>query len=113
MARRTRKRRTVKCKNVTICGKKRKLCWSKKGKIVSNRPVGRAAKKSTKRRKKASSRKKMTGGWKRVSRAAAVHKSGKKKGRLKKGCKFVKGDGALCRKGRSTTKRKRRATGSR
>jgi hypothetical protein len=32
---------------------------------------------------------------KRVSRAAAVHKSGAKKGKLKKGCKFVKG-GAVC-----------------
>lgn len=42
---------------------------------------------------------------KRVSRSAAVHKSGAKKGKLKKGCKFVKG-GAVC--GLTTKKAKKR-----
>lgn len=58
------------------------------------------------RRKKSRKKKAAKGRWKRVSRKAAVRKSGKKKGKLKKGCKFVKGDGAMCRTGRATKKRK-------
>lgn len=56
-----------------------------------------------KRRRKKSTAK---GKWKRVSRKAATHQSGKKKGRLKPGCKFIKGDGAMCRSGSSSTKKR-------
>ncbi len=51
--RKTRKRRTRKCKVVTVCGRRRRLCWSAKGKIVSNTPAGRGGRrrKSTKKRK--------------------------------------------------------------
>lgn len=38
----------------------------------------------------------MARGCKRVSRANAVRKSGKKKGKLKEGCRYIKGDGAMC-----------------
>lgn len=59
----------------------------------------------------------------RVSRAKAVYKSGPKKGKLKPGCRFIKGDGADCKKvGKKTTKkrgkgrkrkgRKRKVTGA-
>jgi hypothetical protein len=44
---------------------------------------------------------------KRVSRAAAVHKSGSKKGKLKKGCKFTK-TGAICGLNGITKKAKKR-----
>lgn len=56
----------------------------------------------------------------RVSRKKAVYQSGPKKGRLKPGCKYIKGDGAECKstskkssrkKGGSRTK-KRKATGA-
>jgi hypothetical protein len=45
---------------------------------------------------------------KRVSRAAAVHKSGSKKGKLKKGCKFTKNGGAVCGLNGITKKAKKR-----
>jgi hypothetical protein len=59
-------------------------------------------------------------GCKRVSRKKARFASGKKKGKLKPGCRYLKGDGAQCcppgstKKGRKTgrKKRKRRATGA-
>jgi hypothetical protein len=44
----------------------------------------------------------------RVSRAAAQKRGKGGRKVLKKGCKYAKGDGALCRKGTSTTKRKGR-----
>ncbi|HMO94951.1 MAG TPA: hypothetical protein PKD27_02455 [Tepidiformaceae bacterium] len=62
-----------------------------------------------KKRKKKS--KKSAGGWKRVPRSAATHSSGKKKGRLKKGCKFTKG-GAMCRGTSGGTKKRRKKSGS-
>ncbi len=54
MARRRTRKRTRKCKIVTVCGKRRRLCWSKKGKIVSNTPAGggRRRRKSTKKRRR-------------------------------------------------------------
>jgi hypothetical protein len=45
-------------------------------------------------------------GCKKVSRAAAVRKSGPKKGRLSPGCRFLKGNGARCCKPGSSTKKK-------
>jgi len=44
---------------------------------------------------------------KRVSRAAAVHKSGPKKGKLKKNCKFTR-TGAICGLNSTTKKAKKR-----
>lgn len=40
-----------------------------------------------------------------VARSKAVHQSGPKKGKLKKGCKFTKSGGAVCTK---ATKRRRK-----
>lgn len=47
-----RKGRSVKCKNVTVQKKRRKLCWDKHGKLVSNKPVGRKKAKGKNGRKK-------------------------------------------------------------
>lgn len=49
-----RKRRAAKCKNVTICGKRRKLCFDSKGRITSNKPAGSGGK----RRKSSGAKKK-------------------------------------------------------
>ena len=46
---RSRKRRAAKCKVVTVCGKRRKLCWDKKGKITSNTPKSGGRRKSRKK----------------------------------------------------------------
>lgn len=32
-----RRRKAARCKVVRVCGKRRKICWGRKGKIVSNR----------------------------------------------------------------------------
>ena len=54
MATRRRKRRTHRkaahCKNVRVNGKTRKMCWSAKGKLVSNKPAHRRAKRRRARR---------------------------------------------------------------
>jgi hypothetical protein len=51
---RKRKGRKSRCKVVTVCGKRRRICWGKKG-ITSNKPAsGGTRKKST---RKASKRK--------------------------------------------------------
>ncbi len=107
-----------KCKIVTVHGRRRKLCWNDCGAIIRNTPAsggsgkGRKRKvKSTKRRRKVgvTPRKRRTStarrksstsvkrSWVVVSRSKAIYKSGPKKGRLKKGCKFA-GDKALCEK---------------
>jgi hypothetical protein len=33
------------CKTLTVCGRRRKICFSAKGKITSNKPVGKARRK--------------------------------------------------------------------
>lgn len=88
-----KKKSSAKCKLVTVCGKRRKICRDAKGRIKSNRPASGSASKSTKRRSSSASK----GKWVKTSRANAVRKSGKNKGRLKAGCKFTK-TGAACRK---------------
>lgn len=52
-------------------------------------------------------RAKKTGSWRRVSRKAATKRGKGGRRVLKKGCKYVKGDGALCRgaAAKRTTKR--------
>ena len=60
-----------------------------------------------KRRRKKAKRKPAKG--RRVSRAAAQVKSGPKKGKLKPGCRYLKGDGAMC--SGSTRKRKTKRKG--
>lgn len=44
----------------------------------------------------------------RVSRKKATYQSGKKKGKLKPGCRFIKGDGADCKSTKGKLKRKSR-----
>lgn len=101
MARRKRRKSTKRksgCKIVTVCGKRRRLCWGKKG-IKSNTAVGGSRKRkstkrrSTKRRRTAAAK----GGFKLVSKSQALRKSGKRKGTLKKGCK-ARGGKFYCRK---------------
>lgn len=75
------------------------MATKKKRRVLSG--LGAAPKK---RRKKAKTTK---GRWKSVSKKAAT----KANGRLKKGCKWKKGGGALCRVGGSTTKRKGKKRG--
>lgn len=54
----------------------------------------------------------------RVSRAKAVHKSGPRKGKLRPGCRYIKGDGADCKKAPrkkprgKPRRKKRRVTGA-
>jgi hypothetical protein len=76
MARR-KKRRTTKrsgrCKVVSVCGKRRRICWGKKG-ITSNSPAGSGGR----RRKKSGKKSK-------ASRCRfGVVKSGKRKGQCLK-----------------------------
>ena len=91
----------TKCKNVTIKGKRRKLCWGSTGKkvtlnaIISNEPASgrRRAKKKT---STAKSRKKAAKGrWVRATKSECLRKSGPKKGKMKKGCKIRKGGGYM------------------
>jgi hypothetical protein len=76
-----RKGRTVKCKNVTVQGKRRKMCWDKKGKITSNKPVG---KKGNGRKKKVKCKTTCPKGTRRVCVGGYRPK---KKGSSKKVCK--------------------------
>lgn len=82
----------VTCKTVSVCGKRRKICWGASG-IVSNRPAsgGGSKRKSSKKRK--STKKSSSGG---KTYAVSRDKATKKNGRLKKGCRFIKGGGARC-----------------
>lgn len=84
------------CKVISVCGKRRKVCWGPNG-IKSNRPAGGGSTKKRKSSKKSSS-KSSSGKTYAVSRSKATYSSGKKKGRLKPGCRFVKGGGARCTK---------------
>lgn len=78
------------CKTVTVCGKRRTLCFRPDGKIASNTAAG--AQRSRGASKKKSSTKK-SGGFKFVSKEKALTA----KGRLKPGCKFTKNGRAMCR----------------
>ena len=83
------------CKVVRICGKRRKICRDRKGRITSNKPAGgggrrrKSTKKrrSTKRRSTKRTRRSAKGRWVTVSKKAGT----KGKGRLKKGCKWGRG----------------------
>lgn len=74
--------RAKKCKTVTVCGRRRRICWSAKGKIVSNSPAG------SRRGRKSS------GGRKRSGSKFGLKRNGK----LKKGCRFRKGGRVVCKK---------------
>lgn len=95
----TRKRKSTKrkgrCQMVKFKGGTRRICRDAKGRIKS---VGKATKRKSS--KKRSTKKASGGAMKRVSRTAATHKSGAKKGKLKKGCKFGKNGQAYCRRSR-------------
>lgn len=36
MAKRKKSRKSGRCKVVIVCGKRRRMCWGRKGKITSN-----------------------------------------------------------------------------
>ncbi len=100
--RRRKRRRTARgrCRVVTICKRPRlrmKICWSKSGRI-------RSAKKVTgvkRRRKRAPTKRRRTkGGYRRVSKKVALTRGGK----LKKGCRAVRG-GFMCKNGRRRRRR--------
>lgn len=59
------------CKTVNVCGRRRKICWSAKGKITSNRPAG-------------------GGGSRKASKGRSGTKCRTAKGRIKKGCRMTK-----------------------
>ena len=93
------------CKVVTVRGKRRRLCWGTRKigahmqrVIISNKPAsgGATKRKSSKRRSTKRKSTKKAGVWRTVARKNAIRKSGKFKGRLKKGCKFTK-SGAKCK----------------
>lgn len=100
------------CKVVKIRGRRRRLCWGNKRigahtqrVIISNRPASGSSKptkrKASKRRKSSAKRRTTKSGkvtYVFTSRANAVRKSGPKKGKLKKGCKFTRSGGAMCQK---------------
>lgn len=93
------------CRIVTVCGKRRKICWARKrvssGKmrtvIVSNTAAsGGGGKKSGMASYTVGGRMHVgrgVGGV-RVSRAQALRRDGT----LRKGCRFVKGGGAICKR---------------
>lgn len=71
-----------KCKVVSVCGKRRRLCFKSNGKIATNTPAGSGGRKAGRRKSSSSG-----------------HKAGlKRNGRLRKGCRFAKGGRVVCKK---------------
>lgn len=100
--RRRKRRRTARgrCRVVTVCKRPRlrmKICWSKNGRIRSAKKVSGGGRR---RRKGSTKRRRTSGGYRRVSKRVALTK----KGKLKKGCRPVRG-GFVCKNGRRSRRR--------